>query len=101
MMFQETRVLRRTIAALAINKSLKDIGWHAYDEVCNKLQQYYKCTISDCFDHPEYLRRVLAELYGDSSREIIKSIHSNLGEDADNISTECFLEVLSNEGLAA
>ena len=96
MMFQETRALRRTMAALAINKSLKDIGWQAYDEVCNKLQQYYQCTISDCFDHHEYLRRVLDELYEDASREIIKSIHNNLSDEAENISTECFLDVLSN-----
>jgi hypothetical protein len=96
MMFQQTRALRSTMTALAINKSLKDIGWHAYEEVCNKLQQYYKCTISDCFDHPQYLRIVLAELYGDASQEIIKSIHNNLGEEANNISTECFLDALSN-----
>jgi len=72
------------------------MGWHAYEEVCSKLQQYYKCTISDCFDHPQYLRRILAELYGDASLMVIKSIHNNLGEEADHISTEHFLDALSN-----
>jgi hypothetical protein len=84
------------MAALAINKSLKAIGWSVYEEVCNRLKQYYKCSVSDCFDHPQYLRRVLDELYGDGSQGIITSIHNNLGEEANHISTECFLEALTN-----
>lgn len=95
-MFQETRTVRRTVAALAINKSLQDIEWSSYEAVCSKLKQYYGCNISACFDHPQYLRKVLDELFGDRSSEIIKSIHHNLGEEVNHISTERFLDVLSN-----
>ena len=96
MMFQVTRTIRKTITALAIIKSLREVGVSDEEQVCDKLQQYYRCSISDCFDNPQYLRKVLDEIYGDRSREITKLIHHNLGEDANHISTEYFLEALSN-----
>ena len=95
MMFEETRTVRKTIAALAINKSLQEVGWSAHEEVCAKLEKKYECNISDCFDHPQYLRKVLGEVFGDRSNEIIQSIHQNLGEEVNHISTECFLDSLS------
>ena len=87
--------MRKTIAALAINKSLQEVGWSAHEEVCAKLEKKYECNISDCFDHPQYLRKVIGEVFGDRSSEIIQSIHYNLGEEVNHISTECFFDSLS------
>ena len=48
------------------------------DEVEQKLSEYHRCTVYDCYKHPEYLVQVIKELYGNSYRAITDSIKLKL-----------------------
>jgi len=71
---------RKTLAVLAIEKALLDVGKPTYNEVLGKLYQDYHSSISDCYENPEYLSRVLKELYGQSHLAIIESIKKQLDD---------------------
>ncbi|HXU96190.1 MAG TPA: hypothetical protein VFP45_07120 [Candidatus Nitrosotalea sp.] len=71
---------RKALVVLAIEKALLEIGKPTYNEVLGKLAQDYNCYLSDCYEHPEYLSRVLKDLYGQCRMEIIKSIEQFLVE---------------------
>jgi hypothetical protein len=71
---------RKALVVLAIEKALLEVGKPTYDEVLGKLAEDYHCYLPDCFENPEYLSRVLKELYGQSSLAIIKSIKKFLAE---------------------
>ena len=71
---------RKALVVLAIEKTLLEVGRPTYDEVLGKLNEDYQCYLSDCYENPEYLSRVLKELYGPSHRAIIVSIKKYLAE---------------------
>ena len=71
---------RKALVVLAIEKALLEIGKPTYDEVLGKLAKDYNCYLSDCYEHPEYLSRVLKDLYGQCRMTIIKSIEQFLVE---------------------
>ena len=71
---------RKAFVVLAIEKALLEVGRPTYDEVLGKLNQDYHCYLPDCFENPEYLSRVLKELYGQSHLAIIESIKKDLAE---------------------
>lgn len=95
MTYQNTHTLKRTTVDIAVKNTLRDMGKPVLEEVRQRLYKYYKCNISDCFDNPKYLRKVLKELYGNSYTSIIKSIERNLEKDIHSISIEHFLDVLN------
>lgn len=71
---------RKALVVLAIEKTLLEVGRPAYDEVLGKLNEDYNCYLSDCYENPEYLSKVLKELYGQSHFAIIESIKKYLAE---------------------
>ena len=82
---------RKALVALAIEKTLLDIGKTAYDKVGNMLYSRYQVYFPDCYEHPEFLNTILKELYGKSFTMIVESIRKELGELA---SQEPFKEFL-------
>lgn len=71
---------RKALVVLAIEKTLLEVGKPTYYEVLGKLNEDYHCYLSDCYENPEYLSRVLKELYGQSRLAIIASIKKHLAE---------------------
>jgi len=51
-----------------------------YNLVLAKLNSLYGCTIRDCYEHPEYLKTVLKEVYKDNYYSIIHEIRVELGD---------------------
>lgn len=45
-----------------------------YDAVLAKLRSLYNCEISECVDHPEYLRTVLNEVYKNNYNSIVEEM---------------------------
>jgi hypothetical protein len=72
--------VRKALVSLAIESVLLEIGKPTYDEVSHKLFKDYKSYLPDCYEHPEYLKRILQDLYGQSSTAIIESIKKQLEE---------------------
>jgi len=88
-------LITKALVSLAIEKALIDVGVPTYDQVIHQLHKKFHCYLPDCYEHPEYLKEVLSELYGDSSRVIIDSIMKDLEEFSYKKQIEKFLQVLS------
>jgi hypothetical protein len=72
--------IKRALVTMSIEHALLEMGKPVLDEVVYALQDNYKCYLPDCFDHPEYLKEVLKDLYGNSYSNIVKLIHKHLDE---------------------
>ncbi len=75
----ETKEMR-AIVVLAIEHTLLKISMNTLEKIQTELQQKYKCSISDCYEHPEYLSKVLKDLFGNSYHEIVKDVNRYLDE---------------------
>lgn len=62
----------------SIEVALMKKGNINYNTVGAKLDAYYSCSFVDCYDHPEYLRDVLREVYRDGYDSILDKIKSEL-----------------------
>lgn len=51
-----------------------------YHLVMARLDSLYGCKISDCYEHPEYLKTVLKDVYTEDYKSIIFQIKSYLAE---------------------
>jgi hypothetical protein len=72
--------IKKALVAFAIEKALLDVGDPVFQKVTKALKNDYDCYIPDCYEHPEYLKRILSDLYGNAHTAIIGSIKNNLQE---------------------
>ena len=70
--------VKKALVAFAIEKALLDMGEPVLEKVTKTLKSDYGCYIPDCYDHPEYLKRILSDLYGNAHTAIIASIKESL-----------------------
>jgi hypothetical protein len=75
----ETQI-KKALVAFSIEKTLLGLGQPVYQKVTKTLKDDYNCFIPDCYDHPEYLKRILADLYGNAHATILNEIKSDLAE---------------------
>lgn len=68
------------MVVLAIEYTLLQLGMPTLEKVQEKLRAEYNCSLSDCYAHPEYLNKVLKDLFGPAHLEIVKSISKYLEE---------------------
>ena len=92
------RNIRKVMRSVSVYMALLDLGMTDFEKIRQKLRDYHNTTISGCYNHPEYLKQVLEELYGNKSVEIIKSIRRYFGKEAEVESINSFLEVLDETG---
>lgn len=86
--------IRKVLVTLVIEKTLLNFSQQTYDLVAERLLKDYHCYISDCYDNPEYLQRILKDIYGDVHHKIIKSIEEKLQEFSYEKPIEKFLETI-------
>ena len=86
---------RKALVAFVIEHALLKISKTALDQVSNSLYEEHHCYLGDCYEHPEYLDKVLKELFGNSHIVIVESIKKELNEFTENRSVETFLRVIS------
>ena len=84
------------LTAIAIEKALLEMGKPILAEVNDRLKNDYKSGFVDCFENPEYLSRILHDLFGDSFEKILDSITRNLGEHKSDEKIAKFLQVMKN-----
>jgi len=87
--------MKRTMVTLAIKNTLLELGLEEYDKIVLMLQKDHNCSIEDCYDHPEFLKQVLQDLFGDSYNDVLNSLIENLKNISSHKSTKNFLDVLS------
>ena len=92
----DDRPAMKSLLMLAIEKTLLEIGKLEYDEVVNKLKEDHKSSLLDCYDDPEYLKRVLSDLFGKSYDSVLESIKENLREFKSDKLVQKFLTVMTS-----
>jgi len=94
-MYADSNQAKKALVSLSIEKVLLTIGKRVLDEVNSRLYENYHCYIPDCFDNPEYLKKVLQDLYGRASLNIIQSIKKELEEFTEQKGIDNFITVIS------
>ena len=89
------RSMMKSFLSLAIEKTLLEIGKPTYDEVVIRLAKDHRCSLLDCYDDPEYLKRVLSDLFGKSYDSVLESIKENLREFKSDELPRKFLTVMT------
>ena len=84
------------LVRVAIDDALLEFDKSALEKVVNKLHDDYKCGIQDCYENPEYLKKVLKDLYDNSYTAILDSIKKKLEKHASIKSVEKFLAAISS-----
>ena len=84
------------LTAIAIEKALLEMGKPVLAEVNDRLKNDYKSGFVDCFENPEYLSRIIRDLFADSYEKILDSITRNLGEHKSDEKIAKFLQVMKN-----
>ena len=59
---------------------LMSMGNTKYNLVVAKLNSLYDCSIRDCYEHPEYLKSILKEVYSKDYDRIIDEVKAHLDE---------------------
>jgi hypothetical protein len=52
------------IVIFAIVDTLFRISKGMLDSIQSRLNQKYKCGIQDCYEHPEYMDKILKDMFG-------------------------------------
>ncbi|OLD28850.1 MAG: hypothetical protein AUI62_03690 [Thaumarchaeota archaeon 13_1_40CM_2_39_7] len=88
--------IKKALVTVTIEKILLDMGKTVYDKVIEKLNKNYNCYLTDCYENPEYLSKLLNELFGNASRSITKSIAEHLTEFETKESISRFVKVINH-----
>ena len=86
--------VRQALVSVILEKILLEIGLATYDKVVDELKKRYQCYLTDCYEHPEYLNVILKDLYGNSYRQIVKSINEQLEEFSSQRPIAKFIELV-------
>ena len=86
---------RKALVGSATKQALLKMGEPIYEKVAASLYRQYHCTLTDCFEHPEYLNKILKEMFGVSYIVIVDSIKKQLEEFSYQKPIEQFLVVIS------
>jgi hypothetical protein len=101
MVIRSDKKTEQALVSCAIEKALLDIGGNKlFYEVCLELYTNFRCYITDCYEHPQYLTRSLRSSSMVHYSLVIKEIKTRLEEFSDNQSIGEFLQKISREILA-
>ena len=79
----------------AIEKSLLEIGKPDLNKVKQRLMDDYNRTLADCFEEPEFLNRILKDIYGKAHVTIVDSIKKNLENMSASKPVQEFLKIIA------
>ncbi|MBI5377643.1 MAG: hypothetical protein HZA82_03370 [Thaumarchaeota archaeon] len=84
----------KALVAISIEVVLMRANGPQYFSVLARLERDYNCKITDCFEHPEYLKNVLKDVYENSYGKILDDLENELGEITSEKEIRDFLNVL-------
>ncbi|MGQ0376755.1 MAG: hypothetical protein ACT4OW_04530 [Nitrososphaerota archaeon] len=88
-------IINKNLVAFVIERVLLDINDDTYELVKKRLLDDYKIFFTDCYGKPEYLRKILKDVFGDSSITIIGNIAETLKNHSIDTKVEKFVKILS------
>ncbi|MBI1828433.1 MAG: hypothetical protein HY222_07740 [Thaumarchaeota archaeon] len=95
-MFPDTNKVKKTLVSLALEESLLEIGGSKLlHDVFRILYEKFQSYLPDCYDHPEYLRGIFAEIDSGTCDVLLESLNEKLEEYAYQKSIGEFLVKIS------
>jgi hypothetical protein len=88
-------IIKKSLISLSIENALCKIGDPTYEKVIQKLYEDYHCYLPDCYEYPEYLNKVLKEIFGSNYKAIVDAIKINLKDLAEQKPITEFLTAIS------
>ena len=86
----------RELVLMAIEQTLLEISRPILEKVDSMLYDSYKCHIEDCYEYPQYLNKVLKDIFGASYKvTTVESIGEKVKEFSQRKPISEFLEKLS------
>jgi len=89
-----TENAKKALLTFTVESTLLKMGKSEYEKVVSKLESEYNCYIPDCHENPEFLKRVLQDIYGNAYDTILDEIRTELGEFVSQKYFEDFLQAL-------
>jgi hypothetical protein len=86
--------IKKALVSFAVEKALLDMGEPVFQKVTKILKDDYNCYVPDCYEHPEFLKRILSDLYGNAHVAIINSIKISLQDFSHQESIQKFVYAL-------
>ena len=87
--------LRKALVSLAIEKVLRGIGQPVYEKTIKQLSKDFNCYLPECYEHPEYLNKVLKKIFGNAHITIVDAIKNELNEHITEKPIEVFVTTIS------
>lgn len=84
----------KSMVALSVEVVLMRKGGAQYQQALARLEADYGAKIFDCFEHPQYLKAVLRQIYAKEYPTILESLEAELGEIASERGVVEFLKAL-------
>ncbi|TSA17522.1 MAG: hypothetical protein D4R72_04680 [Nitrosopumilales archaeon] len=70
---------KKALVTVAVEGTLLKMGGiPLLDEVNSRLYKKFNSSVAECYEHPEYLKEVLQEVFGEAHHEITKTIVKEL-----------------------
>ncbi|MDE1725472.1 MAG: hypothetical protein KGH76_06215 [Thaumarchaeota archaeon] len=89
------RKMYKELVTVVIEKALLDISLPVYESIISSLKNKYDCSLSDCYEHPQYLKRVLTDYFGSACNVVIDKINSELQSTIQSEPITEFLTILN------
>lgn len=86
---------QNALVSFVVYDTLKQISESALNEVGHRLYAKYGSYFSSCLEHPEYLRDILKEIFGDACKPVMDTIKEKLEAHAEKKQISDFLVVLN------
>lgn len=86
----------RELVQVAVEHALLDMGPPELARVKTKLKENFGITTEDVFDHPEYLKTVLYELFGNASSDIIYTMRRVFDKSINEEPIQKFIQIIEN-----
>jgi len=93
----EEKKINRDWVTLAVETALLEMAPIVLDKVEFRLKNDYGCVIGDCLEHPEYLKIILCDLFGESYADILDTIQRVLKSAQAEKKLEHFVYVLKSK----
>jgi len=87
--------LRKAMVSLAVEKVLLDIGRPIFEKTMKQLSKDYDCYLPECYEHPEYLNKVLKKIFGNAHIAIVDAIKNELNDCLTEKPIEIFVTAIS------
>jgi hypothetical protein len=89
--------MQRDLITVAVEYALLQMGTPELEKVESRLLNDYNCKIGDCLEHPEYLKRILGDLFGYCYQDILDNIDQVLKDAGINHTVDKFFMVLKSK----